>query len=169
MSYRCLGHAASGIEPHDAELSEFTPSVQDAILKRERGEGARHGQVCGECKRTRDRLRYKEKTEWYDERNRTNRAVRMGRRHDKGITKAKVYEMGRGRCHVCLQPLDYEDCHIEHVQPMRRGGTDTWDNVMPAHSACNWMKGTKTMEELREMGVLRRLRYGVEVGSGSVA
>lgn len=30
---------------------------------------------------------------------------------------------------------------VEHVIPLSKGGTHTWDNVRPAHGLCNFTKG----------------------------
>ncbi len=51
-------------------------------------------------------------------------------------------------CFICNEPIDRERrtpdwraATIEHVVPISRGGTHTWDNVVPAHLRCNEMKG----------------------------
>lgn len=33
--------------------------------------------------------------------------------------------------------------NVEHVIPISKGGTHTWDNVKLAHRKCNWEKGDK--------------------------
>lgn len=33
----------------------------------------------------------------------------------------------------------------DHLVPLSRGGTHTWDNIMPAHRSCNSSKGAKMM------------------------
>lgn len=30
---------------------------------------------------------------------------------------------------------------VEHIIPLSRGGTHTWDNVAPSHAKCNFEKG----------------------------
>jgi len=37
----------------------------------------------------------------------------------------------------------------EHVKPLCKGGTDTWDNVTTACSACNYLKGNRLPYEAK--------------------
>lgn len=50
-------------------------------------------------------------------------------------------------CHICKK-LVTENFTIDHIIPLSRGGTHTWDNVGLAHNRCNNIKGIKTLEEL---------------------
>lgn len=50
-------------------------------------------------------------------------------------------------CHICGKAIDYQlkwphpMCFVvDHVQAIARGGTDTIDNKMAAHNACNSQK-----------------------------
>lgn len=50
-------------------------------------------------------------------------------------------------CYLCKEKIDKRllcpdpmAASIDHVVPLSRGGTHTWDNVMPAHAICNFMK-----------------------------
>ena len=64
------------------------------------------------------------------------------------------------KCHLCSQEIDLnaprqakkkgplsegweKALHIDHVIPIARGGSDTLDNVRPAHAFCNLSKGAK--------------------------
>ena len=73
-------------------------------------------------------------------------------RIDKDITLSKVYKNDNGICYLCGGKCDYNDQiiddngyyitgknypTIDHVQPLRQGGTHTWDNVRLAHMRCN--------------------------------
>ncbi len=58
-------------------------------------------------------------------------------------------------CHICLKEIDLSlprnskgnnwqyGLHIDHVIPLSKGGTDTVDNVRPAHAICNMLKRDK--------------------------
>jgi 5-methylcytosine-specific restriction endonuclease McrA len=37
--------------------------------------------------------------------------------------------------------------HLDHVEPLSRGGTDTENNIVPACRTCNLSKGAKTLAE----------------------
>lgn len=57
-------------------------------------------------------------------------------------------------CHVCLLPIDLaanrrvgwenwqNGLHLDHLIPLAKGGSDTIDNVRPAHGLCNIKKGS---------------------------
>lgn len=53
-------------------------------------------------------------------------------------------------CHWCGADIDYDAHHldplsfqIDHVVALANGGTDTLDNLVPAHRQCNRAKGAK--------------------------
>ena len=50
-------------------------------------------------------------------------------------------------CWICKDPIDPNirkpnplAATVEHMVPLCKGGTHTWDNVAPAHAACNFAK-----------------------------
>lgn len=95
---------------------------------------------------------YKHKQKTY----RTQKAKKNGN-YDKSITLAKVYKRDHGVCYICGKHLILNDDYnrldaptIEHVVPICRGGTHTWDNVRLACRACNNAKGTKLLKEYIE-------------------
>ena len=58
-------------------------------------------------------------------------------------------------CHICNEPIDLTlprtsklGLTVDHLIPLSRGGTDTLDNLRPAHWTCNRRKSDKLMEEL---------------------
>lgn len=53
-------------------------------------------------------------------------------------------------CHLCDKIIDLslqwpnpEAFSEDHVIPLARGGTHSFDNVRPAHLSCNWIKGAR--------------------------
>lgn len=61
-----------------------------------------------------------------------------------------IYERDKYRCHICGHEVAMAKRHphplaptIDHVVPLRRGGTHTMDNVKCAHSLCNCVKSDK--------------------------
>lgn len=86
---------------------------------------------------------------------RENRLRDLNRRHklrengkvDYSITLKKLFERDKGICHicgkkvnVCVDANDNEYGSIDHVLPVSKGGTHTWDNVKLAHRICNSLK-----------------------------
>lgn len=79
------------------------------------------------------------------------------RPHDDDITLRKLYKRDGGVCYLCGHQCNYNDCtrengnfiagpmypSVDHVVPLAKGGTHTWDNVRLAHMKCNSAKGYK--------------------------
>lgn len=69
-----------------------------------------------------------------------------------------------GPCHICGAPIDYSLPYhdpmsfvADHVISLAQGGTDTRDNVAPAHRACNRDKGAKPFANvIKRSGSLTR-------------
>lgn len=74
---------------------------------------------------------------------------------DKDIELSRLYKRDNGICYLCGLPCNYEDYYIsdngafivgrdypsiDHVIPLSKGGTHTWDNVKLAHFRCNTLK-----------------------------
>lgn len=80
-------------------------------------------------------------------------------RIDKDITLERLYDKEKGQCHICGLLCNYDDYKIteegyfivgkfypsiDHVTPLSKGGTHTWDNIKLAHISCNSWKGNKS-------------------------
>lgn len=39
--------------------------------------------------------------------------------------------------------VEQKDKSIDHIRPLSKGGTHTWDNVQLAHLKCNIKKGNR--------------------------
>lgn len=51
-------------------------------------------------------------------------------------------------CHICERDIaDLDDMHFDHVVPLAKNGTHTWDNIRPAHATCNLVKKDRVMDE----------------------
>jgi hypothetical protein len=61
-----------------------------------------------------------------------------------------IYAAQDGLCAYCVAPLNGR-YHIEHKQPLSRGGTNWPDNLCCSCSLCNWRKFTRTDAEFRAM------------------
>lgn len=76
----------------------------------------------------------------------------------KPIPKAirlQVYEKCHGHCGYCGCELEYKNMQVDHMHPLRRGGTDDFENLLPSCKSCNHYKSTLTVEEFR--GYLGRI------------
>lgn len=66
---------------------------------------------------------------------------------DRSISLKKLVERDGGICQICGKAVDYSDIkngHIrkfyptlDHIIPLSKGGTHTWNNVQLAHMMCN--------------------------------
>ncbi len=53
-----------------------------------------------------------------------------------------VYVKARDKntCGICDKQVPEGDIHFDHIIPLSRGGTHTYDNIQVAHSNCNLRK-----------------------------
>lgn len=77
------------------------------------------------------------------------RQERLRRSQDERIDYEKVLAEHGMVCHICWWDItSRDDLHFDHVVPLARGGTHTYDNIKPAHSGCNRWKHARLMSEL---------------------
>lgn len=69
------------------------------------------------------------------------------RSSDRAARFRAIIKRRRESCHICGKQIDYDlprteplSFVIDHVIPLKRGGTDTLDNVKAAHRNCNSKK-----------------------------
>jgi hypothetical protein len=67
--------------------------------------------------------------------------------------KRRIYFKTDGRCGICKSIIDlslkYPDpasFSIDHIIPRSQGGTHGFDNLQPAHLACNAKRGNKSLD-----------------------
>lgn len=67
------------------------------------------------------------------------------------IDRRLVFERDEWTCQIChgsidtkLRLPDLMAATLDHVIPLAKGGTHTWDNVAAAHALCNYRKGCMT-------------------------
>ena len=53
------------------------------------------------------------------------------------IDRVGLYQRDRGMCGICRKRVARSQMSIDHIVPISRGGTHTWDNVQLAHTECN--------------------------------
>lgn len=69
---------------------------------------------------------------------------------DSDITLEKLFARDHGICYLCGKSCDWADVtdgnagdqypSIDHVKPVSKGGSHTWDNIKLAHRVCNLAK-----------------------------
>lgn len=89
------------------------------------------------------------------------KVMRRNGKYDNTITLSKLYKKSNGICSICGNMCDYNDYKeteegyfisgknypsIDHIIPVTKGGTHTWDNVQLAHMICNSLKRDKLIE-----------------------
>lgn len=66
----------------------------------------------------------------------------------------KLFKLQRGKCACCKKPLG-KDFHIDHINPLALGGTNTDDNVQLLLKRCNLTKSWKDpIRFMQEKGFL---------------
>lgn len=118
----------------------------------------RKRRVCDECNHKHDiekRRIHQRRRGTLSERRRYKRAKQNGK-IDWSISLDKLMVRDKNVCALCGEPVDVNDYHVtddgafvahmkypsvDHILPLNRGGTHTWDNVQLAHFMCNSIKG----------------------------
>lgn len=94
---------------------------------------------------------------WHDRiaRNSRYKELKAQGYFDHSVTLNNVYDAFKGICACCGEKLSFDCSHIsdkypsiDHIIPLSKGGTHTWDNVQLLCRKCNYEKGNKTMEVL---------------------
>ena len=73
-------------------------------------------------------------------------------------TSENVIDLYGNICHICGNDINMKaprmvgknnwemSLHLDHVIPLSKGGSDTLDNIKPAHALCNLKKGCKVLQ-----------------------
>jgi len=62
-------------------------------------------------------------------------------------TRAEVLSSSRGLCFYCSGELDFDDWHLEHKNPISRGGSSERFNLVASCPSCNNKKRALTADE----------------------
>lgn len=54
-----------------------------------------------------------------------------------------VLELHDGMCGICGDDVDPSDFHVDHIEPLAKGGEHSYLNTQPAHPRCNMSKGAR--------------------------
>jgi len=69
----------------------------------------------------------------------------------RAIRWAELGDGERRPCPGCGREKFFDDFDLDHIVPRSKGGLDTDDNLQLLCSACNRLKGSRTMSELRTL------------------
>ena len=93
----------------------------------------------------------KQITKKYKTGNHRKRCKAAGTKYDPSVTRQTLLEADGRRCRICnkLTRPDYNFLHdlypsIDHIVPIAKGGSHTWDNVQVAHRICNSRKSANS-------------------------
>lgn len=122
------------------------PAPESAFVK----SNGQHSRACAACRKRRQRDHIKQ---YYrglppDKRNTLTmrkRAQRYGVNSEE-YSRTTIMARWHSRCAYC----DKRARHLDHVQPLSRGGEDVEKNILPACERCNLSKGAKTLAEWAE-------------------
>lgn len=59
------------------------------------------------------------------------------------VDLATLWERDGGICHICKQPAERWNWHMDHVVPISRGGEHSYANTAVSHPGCNLRKGDR--------------------------
>lgn len=92
---------------------------------------------------------------WQDpENNRERGRLKVAKRRGAKLHAHELYEAQEGRCAYCgisVYRQIKNDVHIEHMQPIVKGGTNDLDNLVISCRNCNLEKHHRTVMEWQEM------------------
>lgn len=63
------------------------------------------------------------------------------------IDRSVVFDRDNGTCYLCGSQVDPTDWHMDHIHPISKGGSHTYDNVRVTHPECNLRKGVTLVDD----------------------
>ena len=67
------------------------------------------------------------------------------------VDYAVVIRKAKGLCRLCSEPFGVGKIEIDHIVPLSRNGTHTYNNVQAVHAVCNRRKSDKLMDEVAQV------------------
>lgn len=73
--------------------------------------------------------------------------------------REEIYEKGKGHCCYCGTKIEYKDMQVDHMKPLKKGGSDTLKNMLPICRSCRHYKNKNDVEEFRKylQGIPKKL------------
>lgn len=63
------------------------------------------------------------------------------------VDYAVIVQAANGICAICDEPVHDGPAHIDHIVPLSKGGTHTYNNLQFTHARCNLVKGAKLLSK----------------------
>ena len=82
----------------------------------------------------------------HPEERREYKATRRARKLDafvEVVDRNTVYIRDEGICGICQTAVEPANWHLDHKQPLSKGGQHSYDNVQVSHPVCNERKGVR--------------------------
>lgn len=151
-----LGRRSDCKTCRSAAMKAWYAANQQRQAAKARARRAADPELHRERDRQRNDLEYRR--EMHDTRVATRRSRISGRRADPGVTRSNLRKQYGDDCFYCGVPMAFQRLRkgtpwpanlatLEHVHPVSRGGTHTWDNVVLACWSCNGSKRHSSLEE----------------------
>lgn len=64
--------------------------------------------------------------------------------------RTAIYAKCNAHCAYCGKQMPISEMQVDHMNPIRRGGTNDMDNLMPSCRSCNHFKDVFTLEGFRK-------------------
>lgn len=100
----------------------------------------RYCKSCCKVNRSLESVRKRDKRSKISYRQRY-RTKAVGLECDDSIDLAGVFKRDRGICGICRRWVQPRYASMDHIKPIIRGGTHTWENIQLTHIKCNLRKG----------------------------
>jgi len=162
------------LDREEFEKNREIRKIERSQIKIKSREEKRRLVVCSECGELfvtyHSKVKYcsaecREKNEnRHKEINRSYR-IKLNGKVDWDISLSKLIKKDKGICKICESKIDENDYvyntegyfiagenypSIDHVMPISKGGTHTWDNVQLAHRGCNCIKNDNLYYKTKE-------------------
>ena len=67
------------------------------------------------------------------------------------VYEDNIKHYGTLTCYLCKKAIEFGKDSIDHIIPIKKGGTSEYNNLAIAHRVCNSQKSTRTVEQWREL------------------
>lgn len=77
--------------------------------------------------------------------------------------RQRIFDREKGICHLCKQPIEHKRWDLDHVKALINGGSNSEDNLKPAHQVCHRGKTLADIAEKVKVAAIRARHTGAAV------